>query len=67
MFKGIMQSIGTVSLAVVMGPHLQAADHGPVFGLATPTNLTFAAQQGFDPRWAGKPNSCNADIGKTAE
>jgi hypothetical protein len=38
MFKNIVRSLGPLTLAVVMSPHLKAADHGPVFGLATPTN-----------------------------
>ena len=38
MFTNGKHSIATVSLALIMGSHLSAADHGPVFGLATPTN-----------------------------
>lgn len=38
MRKGVNQYFWIVGLAIAVGPNLKAADHGPVFGLATPTN-----------------------------
>jgi hypothetical protein len=38
MGKGIVQCFWTVSLVVAIGRNMNSADHGPVFGLATPTN-----------------------------
>jgi hypothetical protein len=38
MQKSVQLCFCSLSVAVVISSHLKAADHGPVFGLATPTN-----------------------------
>jgi len=54
-----VQSIGAVSFAVaITGPHLKAADHGPVSGLATPTNPK--GEWNFDQTVNGRGGSCGA-------